>query len=107
LAGYKPTNNELDRTVHYLNSAELADPRVLDPNHPEALVFMSATRGGRLLAALYAMPNTTDSGPQVGGCLTTWHRHTLEDGRVTPEMLHVWIVPNLDGPFAEGYRPPT
>jgi hypothetical protein len=107
LAGYKPASNRFDDTVHYRSAEEEADPRVLDPNHPEALVFASAAHGGRLLSAMYIMPNATDPGPRIGGCLTTWHRHTRDDGGPMPEMLHVWIVPNLDGQFAETYRPPS
>jgi hypothetical protein len=33
--------------------------------------------------------------------MTIWHRHVV-DGRPTPEMLHVWIVRNGNGQFAQG-----
>ena len=104
LAGYRATNGPLDHTVHYLSLDEQRDPRILDPEHPEGLIFEKATHGGRLLAVMYIMPRVGEPGPPVGGCLTAWHHHRLEDGRDTPDMLHVWVVDNAAGPFAEGYQ---
>ena len=62
----------------------------------------------------------TTAQPDVGGALTPWHVHTNlcfdrsgiagtdDDGSCppgsvnvgTPPMLHVWVAPNPDGPFA-------
>jgi len=65
------------------------------------------------------------NGPQVGGGLTRWHSHlvTCENGKptiagfgvrlrggcnpahwrdqYTAQMLHVWVVPYVGGPFSD------
>jgi hypothetical protein len=109
---------------HFINAAYLADPDILDPEHPESLVYEIAPDGTKTLAsAMYILPpgSTMDDVPDVGGSLTVWHDHqnlcwndtgqiagVLVDGtcrpggvlRVSPPMLHVWVVENPCGPFA-------
>ena len=69
--------------------------------------------------------NGNTNGPQVGGGLTRWHTHltVCENGKptiaafgvqlrgtcnaatwrdqYTSQMLHVWVVPYLGGPFSD------
>jgi hypothetical protein len=109
---------------HFVNAANLADRDILDPEHPESLVYEIGADGTRTLAsAMYILPpgSTMDDVPDVGGSLTVWHDHqnlcwndtgqiagVLVDGtcrpsgvlRVSPPMLHVWVVENECGPFA-------
>ena len=108
---------------HFLNPAYMTDDRILDPNHPESLVFDTTVRPKRLVAAMF-MLNPGDSladVPELGGKLTQWHVHdnlcfvgprvaglTDGDGNCAPgttkgnetPMIHVWIEPHPCGPFA-------
>lgn len=109
--------------VHFVNFAWMTDPTVLDPEHPESLVYRSTdgTKSGyRLESAMYILPSLDTPIPDVGGSLTPWHNHgdlcfgagTMIVGTTaagacppgssnvkTPDMLHVWIVDHPDGPF--------
>lgn len=88
-----------------------------DRDRVESLVY----RGDKLEAAMYMMDNSDQPGANVAGCLTPWHLHDnlcVEDGlnivwltdygdcpegsenKLTPRMLHVWLIPHKDGPFA-------
>jgi hypothetical protein len=108
---------------HYLNADNMNDDRILDPDHPESLVFDTSVTPKRLVAAMY-MLNPGDSladVPDVGGKLVQWHIHDnlcfagprvagltdaegncgegLSKGTETP-MVHVWIESHPCGPFA-------
>lgn len=110
---------------HFVNSAHVQDPAILDPETVESLVYEVLPDGGRRLAtAMYILPpgSTMDDVPDVAGNLTVWHDHqnlcfapgtfrlagVLVDGKCTPggelrptsPMLHVWVVDNPCGPFA-------
>jgi hypothetical protein len=108
---------------HYLNPANMNDDRILDPDHPESLVFDTSVTPKRLAAAMYMLNpgDTLADVPELGGKLTQWHVHDnlcfaggrvagltdaegncppgLAKGAETP-MIHVWIEPNRCGPFA-------
>lgn len=109
--------------VHIENPAHKSDGRILDPQRPEMLVY--AIQGGRasLLGVVYVMEQAGRPGPAPGGPITRWHAHNLCAtalppglGIVTPfgncppfsvaigtyEMMHVWVVDNPNGPFADG-----
>lgn len=108
---------------HYLSAANIADGRVLDPNHPESLVFDTTTEPKQLVAAMFMLNpgDTLADVPELGGKLTQWHVHdnlcfagprvvalTGADGSCRPgtvkgaevPMIHVWITPHPCGPFA-------
>jgi len=94
----------------------------LNPQHPSSLVY--AINVPILLGAMY-IENDGTNGPQVGGGLTRWHSHltVCENGKptiagfgvqlrgtcnpatwhdqYTGQMLHVWVVPYLGGPFSD------
>jgi hypothetical protein len=101
--------------------------RVLDLNRPERLMYISAPGRPILAGAMFVMPTTGGPLPRVAGGLAQWHQHLdlcylpngtiagtsgygqpCPDGsatRPTPPMLHVWIVSNPAGPFAEDMSP--
>ncbi len=65
---------------HWVDWPAIDDDHVLDPEHPEALVFRVDGPGRRTLAAaIYTMRSGDRMGdqPDVGGALTPWH--VLED----------------------------
>lgn len=120
---------------HADNPAYGEDGRILDPERPETLVYVVAPDGTpMLMGAMFMMPDRSERGPAVGGPLTIWHAHEriclglVPPGLaairsplgacpfgsfefpITPEMIHVWTVPDaptrfgdLDGAWIEAY----
>jgi hypothetical protein len=103
------------------NQAWRADGRVLDPAHPETLVYWTGP-GERptLVGVMYTAPRGAH-GPTVGGPITRWHDHEScrdpatqaelgrpVDGacprgqvyRRSVEMMHVWFTDDLATAFA-------
>jgi hypothetical protein len=98
----------------------------LNPKDPSSLVYAINVphHAPILLGAMY-IENDNTNGPQVGGGLTRWHSHltVCENGKptiagfgvqlrgtcnpahwhdqYTAQMLHVWVVPYLGGPFSD------
>src|ERR1700726_2972409 len=112
-AGVKPGPvSSADPLRHFENSANAN--AVLDPNHPQALVYAQTKHGLQLIGAMYQMKRPGQWGPDPGGPLTQWHQHEgicfspfgIEFSFETPfwtcpvgstsittaPMLHVWIV---------------
>jgi hypothetical protein len=105
----------------------MGEQYVLDPQHVQSLIYASTQHGKVLLGAMYIMPRVGEPGPQIGGPLTSWHHHDnlcFDDktsvvvaftrsgacpsgstNRVTPDMLHVWVVDNPNGPFDPDMAP--
>jgi hypothetical protein len=101
---------------------------VLDPDHPESLVYEPQPDGTRrLVSAMYMLPDAVplEDVPNDGGALMQWHIHDnlcFTADPVAPQvagirapggpcnaplvalaqspMIHVWIEPNPCGPFA-------
>jgi hypothetical protein len=111
---------------HAANPAHEHDDRVLDPAHPETLVYAVAPDGAPvLMGAMFLMPNIGSPGPTIGGPLTVWHAHQhicfsltppglagllsplgmcplgTIDIPITAEMIHIWIVPGAPEPFGD------
>jgi hypothetical protein len=111
---------------HASNPANENDGRILDPAHPETLVYAVAPNGRPvLMGAMFLMPKIGQPGPTVGGPLTVWHAHqhvcvsltppalagllsplgTCPVGTIdlalTAEMIHIWIVPGAPEPFGD------
>lgn len=122
-AGYRLPQPGTGTDVHLENKAFTRDGRVMDPQRPEMLVY--AIGGGRatLLGVVFVMERAGAPGPDPGGPVTRWHAHNicltalppgfgivspfgtcpaLSVNVTSPEMMHVWIVENPAGPFAEG-----
>jgi len=111
---------------HAANPANENDDRVLDPAHPETLVYAVAPDGRPvLMGAMFMMPKIGTPGPTIGGPLTVWHAHEhvcfsltppalagllsplgmcplgTIDVPLTAEMIHIWIVPGAPEPFGD------
>lgn len=120
-AGYVPVTPTGRPVVHYINPALYLGSAALDPGAVPSLVYVNTPRGAVLSAAMYLMPLSGGSrAPRPGGCLTQWHVHRdlcfrdfavvarmVNDAcpagsirRVTPPMMHVWLVPVPGGPLA-------
>ncbi len=106
-AGYGQLNAAEGRrngTWHYINPALRVDPDVLDPEHPESIIYAEQPDGSVApIAAMFMMPEQDVPGPQPAGCLMQWHTHGppfAPPGDETPEMTHVWTVELSGGAFA-------
>jgi hypothetical protein len=125
-AGYRSIGDGLTGFEHYINWASLTDGKILDPDHPESLVYRVLGGKKTLESAMYMLPpgSNLDTVPDIGGALTQWHIHDnlcftggdapqvagLTDGngkcsgglvKLQPvPMIHVWIVPEACGPFS-------
>jgi len=123
--GFRPITPVWNGIQHWHNQAFHTDGTVLDVSAPEELIYASTSKGPVLVGVMYVMPEVGQAGPKVGGPLTVWHAHddlcftpdamvvgfarpTCPAGSMnvpTPEMLHVWVVDNPAGPFAEEMSP--
>jgi hypothetical protein len=77
-AGFRSIGDGITGTEHLVNWNWINDDVVLDPDHPESLVYNVAPDGKRTLAAaMYMAPAGTpdDEVPDVGGPITQWHIH--------------------------------
>ena len=113
------------RFLHVPNPAWRADGRVLDPAHPETLVWWNGPGDQLTLVGVMYTAAKGSHGPTVGGPITRWHDHescrdpgtgaklgrpvdgTCPDGQVyrrSGEMMHVWFTDDLTTAFAR--RPP-
>lgn len=97
-------DGDIAGTWHYINWKYQADSNVLDPKHPESIIYWQANPDSQLylIGAMYITPRAGVVGPQVAGCMTQWHAHGAPfapEGVDTPEMLHTWLVPLPGGPF--------
>lgn len=121
-AGYRPNGSQTMPSTHWMNQAYVNHGYVLDPEHPQGLVYANTKHGPVLLGAMFQMKGIGQFGPDPGGPLTAWHQHEnicfspfgLEFSLMTPTatcplgaidvtappMLHVWVVDNPNGPFA-------
>jgi hypothetical protein len=124
-AGFFSIGDSLTGDEHFINMANVESPDILDPDHPESLVYEPDGKGGKkLAAAMYMLPpgKTLQDVPDIGGKLMQWHIHnnlcftqqgTVAgirasggtcaaglNGGVESPMIHVWIRPHPCGPFA-------
>ena len=62
---------------HFLNIANMNDDKILDPDHPESLVFDTSVTPKKLVAAMFMLNDgdTLADVPELGGKLTQWHVH--------------------------------
>ena len=127
-AGFQSIGDGATGHEHYIQWDWIDDDTILDPDHPESLVFEPQPDGTKqLVSAMFMMPSDTplDEVPDFGGALMQWHVHgdlcftddpvapkvagikpvgaacrpPLVDGTMAP-MIHVWIRPHECGPFA-------
>jgi hypothetical protein len=125
--GFVSMHDGFTGAEHFVHWDWIEDRDVLDPSHPESLVYRVEPDGVRVLeAAMFVMPKRYDLSdtPDIGGSLTQFHvhdklcfddapipkffRNVRSDGtcikglvkKLMSPMLHVWIRPNPCGPFA-------
>ena len=121
--GFRSIGDGFTGFEHFVHYGYLANPTILDANEPESLVYKVSPDGTKqLVSAMYILPtgSTMDDVPDVAGAMTPWHDHRnlcwTPDGRlaglfvngkcsagehrITPPMLHVWVVDHVCGPFA-------
>lgn len=125
--GYHPTTPTSWWISEWTNPRNEMAGRVLDPRHPQRLMYVNGPGGPVLAGVMFVMPSVGVAAPNIGGPLTPWHRHVdlcfLPNGTLagtngygfvcppgsrtqpTPAMLHVWVVYNPAGPFAEDLSP--
>ena len=121
-AGYRPGGSQTMPSTHWMNQRYVDAGYVMDPQHPQGLVYANRKHGPLLLGAMFQMKHLGQFGPDPGGPLTAWHQHenvcftpfgiefslmtptaTCPVGSIdisAPPMLHVWIVDNPGGKFA-------
>ncbi len=126
-AGYRPGGPQGMPSTHWMNQHNVDAGYVMDPHHPQGLVYANAKHGPVLLGAMFQMQHIGQFGPDPGGPLTAWHQHqnicftplgfefslmsptaTCPVGSIdisVPPMLHVWIVDNPGGRFAVDVDP--
>jgi hypothetical protein len=77
--GYRTIDDADTGFEHFVNWELISDGRILDPEHPESLVFtVDTATGGKTLSAAMFMANpgdTLDTVPRLGGALVQWHIH--------------------------------
>jgi hypothetical protein len=76
-AGFRTIGDAGTGNEHLINWKWIDDDTVLDPDHPESLVYRPTPAGRVLEAAMFMVaPGTADADlPDVGGPLTQWHIH--------------------------------
>lgn len=122
-AGFISIGDAFTGFEHYVHYGYLENQTVLDANEPESIVYKVSGDGTRELAsAMYILPRgtTMEDVPDVAGAMTPWHDHrnlcwspdgrlaglfvngkcTAGEHRITPPMLHVWVIDHVCGPFA-------
>ena len=126
-AGYRPGGSQTLPSTHWMNQRYVDAGYVMDPHHPQGLVYANTKHGPVLLGAMFQMHKLGQFGPDPGGPVTAWHEHenicftpfgfefslmtptsTCPLGAIdisAPAMLHVWVVDNPSGPFAVDIDP--
>ncbi len=109
-AGFAP-NRVGNGPVHYRNVTNRRDDRVLDPERPEALVYLHRGDAPPILLGAVYVARRDQPRPLDAGALTTWHVHhdpVCHHPDVTPGcdgvlggMLHVWVYDGVVDPFAD------
>jgi hypothetical protein len=126
-AGFNSIGDGATGYEHYINWDLIDDDRILDPDHPESLVYRREGGEKTLVSAMFMLPTGTSLSevPELGGALTQWHIHDNLCFSDDPDaatvagvtsvggdcaaplvkfdpvpMIHVWITPHECGPFA-------
>src|SRR5262249_7041432 len=74
-AGYRPGGPETMASTHWMNQHYVDAGYVMDPNHPQGLVYANSKHGPVLLGAMFQMKSIGQFGPDPGGPVTAWHQH--------------------------------
>jgi hypothetical protein len=122
-AGFESIGDSGTGFEHYVNWTYYNDGIELDPTRIEAVVLQKLSTGQWIAASAMYILNpgkTMADAPDIAGSLTSWHDHqnlcwdasghhlagilvngTCTGGTfaATPPMLHVWMTPQVCGPF--------
>ncbi len=74
-AGYRPSGSTTMPSTHWINNAYVNAGYVMDPQHPQGLVYANSHQGPVLIGAMFEMRSIGVFGPDPGGPLTAWHQH--------------------------------
>ena len=121
-AGYQ-VGTVMGREHHAQNPAYIGDGRILDPEHPESLIYAATGAGPILVGVVFETDDIGRAGPVVAGPLMVWHSHENVCFSLTPpllagilsplgvcpagsinipttgEMLHAWLIPGIEEPW--------
>ena len=122
-AGFESIGDSGTGFEHYVNWTYYNDGIELDPTRIESVVLQKLSSGQWIAASAMYILNTGKTmadAPDIAGSLTSWHDHqnlcwdasghhlagVLVNGSCTggtfhptPPMLHVWMTPQVCGPF--------
>ncbi|MGH7460827.1 MAG: hypothetical protein ACREMA_07340 [Longimicrobiales bacterium] len=90
--------------VHWVNEVRAADGRPFELTAPDQLMFSRINGRETLVGAAYSYlaPVNAPTRPDSFDGNPAWHEHpNLAPAGQTLVMLHVWLVPSPDGPFAD------
>jgi hypothetical protein len=101
-AGYQAPRHPRGPIAHYVNPSVADEGHLLDPSHPNGLVYYTGGNDGPvLLGAFFVTPPGT-AAPTPAGDLVVWHSHNpgcpgvfaTADAPCTDvrRMLHVWTA---------------
>lgn len=103
--GYRSIGDAGTGVEHYVNWRSIDDEHILDPDHPESLVYRVDGEERTLVAAMFMLgsDDTLETTPDIGGELIQWHVH--QDLCYTGEEF-AWTVADVAAPPDE-CRPGT
>jgi hypothetical protein len=103
-AGFEPVLGWIPMMgTHWVNGTRILDGRRFDAAVPSQLMFSPVNGKQTLVGVAYSYlgPVTDTTRPATFDGNPSWHEHPdLAPPGTTLVMLHVWLVPSPDGPFA-------
>ena len=100
--GFERFEGEWQRPLlfHLRSRHNLRDDRILDPRHPESLVYWWPAEGDPVLVALmFSVP--AGSRPAFAGPIPIYHQHPSAHGGLgATAMTHVWLTGDLRSAWA-------
>lgn len=79
--------------IHYDNNHYPHDGRVMDPRHPESLVYWKAPTGMPVLIGMMFRVSSLDRAPHPAGPLNRWHTHAACDPAREPGNRYQFTAP--------------
>lgn len=125
-AGYIQITQDLPGiAAHFMQPAYNIDGDLMNPAHPEFLLYSKRVDGTwRLVGVMFSSETVSDTPPAFFGPIDVWHRHEnlcfIASGvsvqpdaascrgtfvKTTPWNLHVWTMPGASGVFAHDFPP--
>jgi len=105
-AGYEPPRRPRGRLAHYRDRSTASGGDILDPAHPDGLVYETGGDGDPVLIGAFFVAPRGAAAPAPAGDLVVWHSHdpACAGFFVTPaepctesfRMLHVWTADEIE-----------